>query len=670
MPRYTSPFPVALVVCMTMARLPAQEIATAAEVRALSPAEADRGRPARLRGSVTFVEGPSAIFLEDETSGTFFRVHKLGPLHAGDRIEVTGKTRMGLYLPGLDYAELRILGSGPLPPAIPAAFEDLVSGRYHYRRVAVEGVVRSVAPVDEGRSLLRLAMGSRVVDVQVEMPVDLELTLVDSRVRVAGLAAGLLNERHQLIRPYLRVIDWGDISILERAPNVDQVPTISADELLAFSAKGRSAHRCRLTGLVTAVFAPSTAHLRAGQSAFEVNFVRPEVLVAGDTVEIAGFPEMNRFNASVADAVVVLRKSGVPPVPRGLASPDELAGQHDGDLVTFPARVAETLKTSEAVVLVLQGPNRSVQLRMPDSFEPPPPGSRVQATGVCTVEAGAPRSSGYVTLARIFSLRARGPGDLTVLQSPPWWTVQKLVVVLGGLATLVLLASLWISALRRQVGRQTAALRGGIESEAALEERHRIAREFHDSLEQDLAGLGLRLDAVATRAIDDKGRALIAGSRGLVSRIQAETRNLVSDLRDPAETAGDLAGVLRAVADEHVDKERITLSVKLPLAPPPLLAATVVHHLRMIARESVTNALKHGGSTLVTLALQVKENALVLSIADNGMGFDPALADRGKAGHFGCVGIRERARRIGAAVVWRSAPGAGVTVELTLPLGG
>jgi signal transduction histidine kinase len=213
-------------------------------------------------------------------------------------------------------------------------------------------------------------------------------------------------------------------------------------------------------------------------------------------------------------------------------------------------------------------------------------------------------------------------------------------------------------------------LRGRIESEAALEERHRIAREFHDSLEQDLAGLGLRLDAVATRAIDDKGRALIAGSRGLVSRIQAETRNLVSDLRDPAETAGDLAGVLRAVADEHVDKERITLSVKLPLAPPPLLAATVVHHLRMIARESVTNALKHGGSTLVTLALQVKENALVLSIADNGMGFDPALADRGKAGHFGCVGIRERARRIGAAVVWRSAPGAGVTVELTLPLGG
>ena len=663
---YSRPFPVALVACMTVASLPAQEITTAAEVRALSPAEADQGRPVRLRGSVTFVEGPSAIFMEDETSGAFFRVLKLGPLRVGDRIEVAGKTRMGLYLPGLDYAELRILGSGPLPPAIPAAYEDLLSGRFHYRRVAVEGVVRSIAPIDEGRSLLRLAVGSRVVEVRVEVPVDLGLKLVDSRVRVAGLAAGLLNERHQLIRPYLRVIDWGDISVLESAPDVERVPTISAEELLAFNATGRSPHRCRLTGLVTAVFAPRTAYLRAGQHAFEVSFAGPEALAAGDTVEITGFPEMNRFSASVADAVVVRRESGVPPVPRVLASPDELAGQHDGDLVTFPARVAETLKTGEAVALVLQGPTRTVQLRMSGSFESPAPGSRVQATGVCTVEEGAHRPSGYVTLAGIFSLRARGSGDLTVLQSPPWWTVMRLLAVLGGLATITLLAGFWITALRRQVGRQTAALRSRIESEAALEERHRIAREFHDSLEQDLAGLGLRLDAVATRQLDEKGRELVADSRSLAARIRAETRNIVSDLRESAESSGDLHAVMRSLASEQATPG-LTIEVNLPAGPPSPMAANEVHNLRMIARESVANACKHGAATRVTLAVEARAGARVLSIIDNGSGFDPGIAERGRPGHFGCVGIRERARRIGATVFWRSAPGAGTTVEVVWP---
>ena len=94
-------------------------ITKAIEVRALSFADADTGIPARLRGVVVFIEGQSSIFVQDETSTTFFRTRQAVP-HVGDEIEVQGATRMGLYLPGLDFSTFRVVGQRALPPGIPA----------------------------------------------------------------------------------------------------------------------------------------------------------------------------------------------------------------------------------------------------------------------------------------------------------------------------------------------------------------------------------------------------------------------------------------------------------------------------------------------------------------------------------------------------------------------
>jgi signal transduction histidine kinase len=230
-----------------------------------------------------------------------------------------------------------------------------------------------------------------------------------------------------------------------------------------------------------------------------------------------------------------------------------------------------------------------------------------------------------------------------------------------------LLAGLWIAVLRRQVRRQTTALRHRFESEAALQERQRIAREFHDTLEQELAGVSLRLDALATRVNDEKGKSLITASRNLVSRIQSETRDLISDLRDPSETAGDLCAALAAVASRHSSDSGVDVRFH-PTTPIPALPAATVHGLRMIARESVTNALKHGAATQVTIHLEALETQLKLRVTDNGCGFDPAMAAQSRRGHFGCAGMRERGRKIGANVSWHSSSSQGTTVEVVLPL--
>lgn len=651
------------------ARAQERVLTEAIEVRALSRIEAESGLPVRLRGIVVFVESASAIFLQDTTSTTFFRIRPKGDVPSvGDEIELTGTTRMGLYLPGLDFSTYRVLGRQSLPPGIPARYDDLVFSRYHYQRVTLEGIVRSVTPTDQKKSVIRLAMGSRVIEARVEKPPQEERALVDHRVRITGLAVGLINKNRQLVQPYVRVLDWDEVEVLAPAPPAAEVPAISAEDLLAFRVTGHGEQRVRIEGTVTAAFPGDHVYLQQGTRAFGVRFGLDTPLSPGDRVTLAGFPEMERFSASVVDAELVSREPGPALPPEIIASPEKLNETHDCQLVRLTGTVRDVFKIDDGIALLLAGKVRTLQVRLPATSDGPEIGARVQVTGIAQLQlVGSPSGFGTNSNVGLATVRVRNLDDLIVLQSPGWWTVRRLVIGLAALAGVTLLAGLWIGVLRRQVRRQTAALRHRIEAEAALEERQRIAREFHDTLEQELAGVSLRLDALATRELDDKGRHLITASRNLVSRIQTETRDLISDLRDPTETAGDLATALAAVAARHSADSgadvRFHTSANLPMLP-----AATVHDLRMIARESVTNAINHGRASHVVISVELPAKDLVITIADNGCGFDATSATQEKRGHFGCAGMRERGRKIGATVNWRSVLQMGTTVEVRLPL--
>ena len=88
--------------------------------------------------------------------------------------------------------------------------------------------------------------------------------------------------------------------------------------------------------------------------------------------------------------------------------------------------------------------------------------------------------------------------------------------------------------LRRKVAAQLALIESKLQAEAATEERHRIAREFHDTLEQSLAAVSLRLDVAAYTATDDQSRQVLKQQRRLLSGLQTETRDFLWDLRDPS----------------------------------------------------------------------------------------------------------------------------------------
>jgi signal transduction histidine kinase len=642
-------------------------LTTAVAVRSLREEEAAKKLPVELRGTVVFIEGPNgAIVLQDSTAGTYFRGQNETSLQPGDELQVKGVTTPGTYLPGIEQASYVKLGHRELPPAQPATYADILSGRYFFQRIAVEGIVHAVVPTsDESRSILTLALGQDLLEVRICAPPQEGRQLTDSRVRIEGLAAGGVNQRRQLVQAIAWVHDWSGLQVIKPAPPESEVPLISGSRLLAFDALGQDRHRVRMAGTVIAAFPDGEIFVRDDATALRMQMLKHLPLPLGTRVEALGFPKMQRFSASLVNAQVLRQEPGPVPAAIAVSLADLIKGKHDNDLVTVTADLTSSFQTEDGHVLVLQEAGRSLRVQMPADGRQLPAGARVQVTGICLVDSNT--ASGTTSTPRSVHLRARLASDVAVLSAPPWWTSQRLALAVGLLLLAMALSALWITFLRRQVRRQTQALRRQIQHEATLEERQRIAREFHDTLEQGLTGLALRLDAVKARGADEKSVRLLQASRRLVSQIHEETRSLVSELRQPSHEALDLKTELARIAEEHTTDcgPAVEFQADTPL---PALPSHIVHHLKMIAREAVTNALKHAQALHVVMRVHMRSQCLRIAVADDGQGFDFEARHHGLAARFGCIGIEERCEKLGATAHWRTSPGQGTLLEITLPV--
>jgi len=222
--------------------------------------------------------------------------------------------------------------------------------------------------------------------------------------------------------------------------------------------------------------------------------------------------------------------------------------------------------------------------------------------------------------------------------------------------------------LRRRVARQTGEIREHLAREAVAQERVRIARELHDSLQQDLLGITMQLKAT-DRLLDDPARARVALqlASAMVRRGQAETHRAIWDLRDTGDTNPNLVATLREVigglSSEGAPQVKISGSGHVR----PLPAAVESHVLR-IAQEAVTNALKHGHATHIELGLDYGVDHITLLVRDDGRGFDADHPPAAASGHFGLFGMRERAAKLGADLRVTSRAGAGTAIHLSVPL--
>ena len=171
------------------------------------------------------------------------------------------------------------------------------------------------------------------------------------------------------------------------------------------------------------------------------------------------------------------------------------------------------------------------------------PGSLVQATGI--IPFAASEDDDRLQMARPFvvgrlEVLLRSAGDIVVTRAPNWWKPHRLAALLAAVAVVAAVASGWVVLLRRKVAQQLALIESKLQAEAATEERQRIAREFHDTLEQGLAAVSLRLDVAAYTAADEGSRQVLQQQRRLLSGLQTETRDFLWDLRDPVHVEGTL----------------------------------------------------------------------------------------------------------------------------------
>lgn len=196
-----------------------------------------------------------------------------------------------------------------------------------------------------------------------------------------------------------------------------------------------------------------------------------------------------------------------------------------------------------------------------------------------------------------------------------------------------------------------------IASRAISEERVRIARDLHDDLGPSLASLGLSLDlTMVQHPMEGPVAEQLGQLRRSVSYLVDDIRRTVADLR--AEPEPSLVNLLNEIKGESGSEPEIVVELDERRPPRP----SVAQELAAIANEAIRNAFGHSGATTIRVSGLVDFDRGWVSISDNGQGFDP---DRVPDGHYGLMGMRERAKKIGGSLKLTSqlAIGTIVTVE-------
>jgi signal transduction histidine kinase len=212
------------------------------------------------------------------------------------------------------------------------------------------------------------------------------------------------------------------------------------------------------------------------------------------------------------------------------------------------------------------------------------------------------------------------------------------------------------------------ALRRSEMEKAVAAERSRLARELHDSVTQSLYSLTLLAEA-GQRMIQAEEQQQIAGNQARLGEIaqQAlqEMRLLVYELRPLALESEGLIGALEqrleTVERRAGIKARVLVARDARQGKGEVeLSADLEEELYGIAQEALNNALKHAKASQVELSVRIAEGTVILEVADDGQGFDPA--DTHEKGGLGLISMQERADKIGGQLTIRSAPGEGTRV--------
>jgi len=201
-------------------------------------------------------------------------------------------------------------------------------------------------------------------------------------------------------------------------------------------------------------------------------------------------------------------------------------------------------------------------------------------------------------------------------------------------------------------------------------ERHRVARDLHDSVNQILSSAKFRIQGVEEAlANHPRERDQISQAKQLLNQAMQEVRRISRNLRPSELDDLGLLPAIRSLIKEFDNGTNLTVRLTASKVPETLPNNTELNLYRIL-QESLNNARKHAKASLIDLSLIGTPTSLDVSIHDNGRGFNPnrSRTASGVKPGMGLVDMRERARFVGGSLTIDSNPGKGTNIRLQIPL--
>lgn len=669
-------------------------LTTIEQVRELTPIQIDSHTHVKVRGIVTELHGE---FIQDDTAGIRIvfsdeKIRKFARL--GNYIEVDGVAGTSENENPLMLVDhITILGIGKLPEPQRVSISRLMSGRIDAQWTEVQGMVRST----DGSHLLIISEGRELMATLGLAGTDLVNGLVDAEIRARGVAVTARDDQGRIQGVHLLIPSLEHVEVVESPHDAATIPVRKISSLLGLNGLGESFHRVKVEGVVTLqenqkVFLQdktgSVMAILKEDVELDARFGRSRWLYwqtsqpqagskstvafhPGDLVQAVGFPETHRYSPVLSEVILTKLGTRQPVEPVEITTNDMKQGGLDSRLVTFRGILRGQTTIGANTVLAMEWEDRTLQALVPDKesdFFKTLIGSRLRITGVWQVDPPLYPELGLV--AGAVRILTRSPADVMVLTRPPWWTVRRALMLIGGMTFIILGSIIWIRELRRKVGERTMQLAAQIqlreqtERHHALEqERARIAKDLHDDLGANLTQIVFLSDRVKVARQDGQEVTrwfdlIPATARRTIQSLD----EIVWAINPQHDSLESLANYLSQFAQEYLTLAGMRCVLDVPMVLPTVpLSAEVRHNLLLTTREALQNSVKHAAATEVQLTLKFNEDGLTIKISDNGKGFNPDLIS---AEGNGLQNMQQRVQGIGGQLDISSHLGQGTVVFL------
>ena len=674
---------VSLALTLLTALTSAQEITTVAEARTLL-ARAD-ATPVTVQGEVTFIDKALGLaFIQDRTGGIAFdprQIPAMLKLKTGDAARLRGHLEKitgitALILDAEGDAVTHAVSSDAVRP-LSFDLDNAPQMRVDGHLTRVSGIVRRVTlpkgknlpmtaeiSTPGGYALARLPWrepDAATLDAWLNQPVSLTAVLI------CRVSKQILPEDACALLLVPKPENWQT-----DATSLDEVfsrqPVISLQDISA-TQRNVTENRILLHGTVTAQRQRQWITLRTADGSILISTRQNEVFSPGEQLAVACWPQLRGSTLHMIDGICRRLGIGDPPVPLELDGSTLPTAETSAELVRLTGVLQNHAVALGQPRLILTLPGRQNYLLQWAPQLPPEivttwrSGSTFTITGILSALPAGVRNE----MSAAFGIQPRTLDDITLVSAPSWWTRERLQVTAWTL--LAFLAAVIVAAafLRWQVRRQQRHIRTFETRAIAEEERRRIAREFHDSLQQQLVSATLHLEALqgAVQSTPDLLPRMITEAAELLRHCQVEARHCIWDLRSDAPTRESLAQTL----DEWLEM-RLThaadaqLEFEMTGEMPAILPAEAPLHLMRIAQEAVNNALAHAQPSRVKVRLTCTPESVTLTVEDDGRGFGSALNEQHHEGHYGLSHMRERADKMGAELRFTAGTQGGTLVTV------